>query len=62
MADTVGALRGDVDGETLGAFQLAMRPVTGEGSIHEDLPVELEGLREGLGVLSGLAEQLARRA
>ncbi len=62
MADTVGALRGEVDGETLGAFQVAVRPVTGEGSIHEDLPVELEGLREGLGVLLGLADQLARRA
>lgn len=61
-ADTVGVLRGDVDAETLGAFVRAVRPVTGEGTIHEDLPVELEGLRQGLGVLGGLAEQLAKRS
>jgi len=60
--EAVEALSGDVDGETLSDIKRAVRAATGEGSIHEDLPVELEGLRQGLAALDGLAAQLAKRS
>jgi hypothetical protein len=62
VADTVASLQEEVDGETLQAFQRAMRPRVAEGVIYEDLPVELEGLRRGLVVLTELSDQTAQRS
>lgn len=61
VADTVAALRGEVDLESLESFQLALRPRSGDGEIFEDLPVELEGMRRGMAVLAELGEQTAKR-
>ncbi len=62
VAEAVSALKDDVDADTLRSFQVTLRQSPSEGAIYEDLPVELEGLRRGIAVLRGLAEQTARRS
>lgn len=62
VAETVAALREQVDLNSLLGFQSALRPPSRQGVIFEDLRVELEGMRRGLGVLRGLGEQTGKRA
>jgi hypothetical protein len=42
---------GIIDAETAATFRRAATPSAGEGTIAEDLPVELEAIRSGMAVL-----------
>jgi hypothetical protein len=59
--ETVAALQGHVEDDRLRSFRRAVASQAGEGSVHEDLPVELEGLRRALAVLTDLGELTAKR-
>jgi hypothetical protein len=57
---TVRGLREKVDESVVRTFGRAVTPPPGEGSISEDLPVELEAVRHGMAVLIGVRSQAAQ--
>lgn len=59
-AQTVRVLQDDVEERALRVFEHAVTPPAGEGTVSEDLPVELESVRSGMAVLIGVRSQLRR--
>ncbi len=57
---TVRALTPKLNVGFAGTFKSTVVPPTGEGTITEDLPVELEGVRRGMAMLIGLRSQTPR--
>jgi hypothetical protein len=56
---TIDDLRGHVGEEVIRTFERAVMPPPGEGILAEDLPVELEAIRESMAVLLGIRSQAA---
>ncbi len=56
-ATTARALSGKVEESVIHSFQRAVTPPAGEGTVSEDLPIELESVRHGMAVLIGLRSQ-----
>jgi hypothetical protein len=54
-SDVVNCLRDCVDAETLHGFERAVRQPPAVGELHEDLPVEVEYLREALDLVRSIA-------
>jgi hypothetical protein len=59
-AATLRGLEATADESSVRAFQRAITPPPGEGTVSEDLPVELEALRRGMAVLIGVRAQMQR--
>ena len=57
VAATVRALQGHVGESALQSFKRAAAAPPGEGSVAEDLPVELEAVRSAMAVLVGMRSQ-----
>lgn len=55
-SDMINCLRDSVDAEALHGFERAVRQLPVDGSLHEDLPVEVEYLREALELVRAATE------
>jgi len=56
---TVARLAGHVNEQAIRTFGRAAAPPPTEGSVAEDLPLELEAVRNGMAVLVGLRSAIA---
>jgi hypothetical protein len=57
---TAKALEGKVDENVVRTFNRATTPPAGEGTVSEDLAVELDAVRHGMAVLIGVRAQMQR--
>ncbi len=60
IATTTTALQGKADEHAIRAFRRAATPPPGEGKVSEDVPLELEAVRNGMAVLIGVRSQVQR--
>jgi hypothetical protein len=59
VAGTVRQLAGVLDEHVMERFQRAVAPPAGRGKVSEDLPADLDAVRQGMAVLIGVRARMA---